>query len=81
MKVLVFNPSSNDETLTVKKSHFTESRREVVRDHIRKQTGLHHVWFEDEDPPPEFVQHLKRSTAEAKESGYWPDGSPYEEDD
>lgn len=81
MRVCVFNPNNDDATLILKEAHFREANREAQREHVRKETGLHFVWFEDEDPPQEFLDHLQEGTARAKETGYWPDGEPYTEDD
>lgn len=81
MKVYVFNPNDVEEALAIKKTHFQEENRDAWREHIRRETGLHFVWFEDEDPPEEFKQLMIKTHEEARETGFWYDGTPFEEND
>ena len=69
MKVYILNTRDIDgEFLTVKKVHFTEPNRESTRQHIQRESGMHHIWFEDEEPPPQLLKLLEESEEEDAET-------------
>lgn len=82
MRVCVFNPNNSDCTLIIKEGHFQEENREIWREHVKRETDPEAiVWFEDEDPPKRVLEFIHDGNERARELGYWPDGSPYDEAD
>lgn len=55
MKVFILKPDSHDDFLNIKVVHFNEWNREALRKSIINEYQTPHVWFEDEEPPQEFV--------------------------
>lgn len=82
MRVHVFNPNNEECTLIIREAHFQEENRESWREHVRQETDPESiVWFEDEDPPAKVLEHIQQGVDKAAELGYWPDGTPFDEDD